>query len=245
MNKELKREYKKEISEIKKQNVETLLLVLQYSILNILEATDNTKQSMEVLKEVRAITNEEKKLLKFIKNNINRMNSDSLDKMLDILDEVNEKTTQYYYYLLDNSSANMNIEKRYRRLETLIETSKYRKEVYGLTLGMKDIVKHLNYSTSFWTYILPHTIITENEEFYGVYLRIDEQKIVRNIRVIVPEITNLKTARINIHEFKHAYDMYNLLDIAYIEKDYEEVAKWEEERFEIEYVEEKVKRYFG
>lgn len=245
MDKELKREYRKEISEIKKQNLETLLLILKYSIQNILESIDNTKQSITVLKEVYAIINEEKVLLNFIKENLNQINSNSLDKILDTLDEVNDKTIEYYYYLLENIDVNVDIEKQYRRLNTLIDTPKYRKEVYGLTLTMEDVAEYLNYSIAFWEYILPHTIKTKNEEFYGVYPKIDKHKIVKDMKIIVPEIIDLKTAKINIHEFKHAYDMYTLLESPYIEKDYEVEARAEEEQFEMEYVGKKVKRYFG
>lgn len=241
MNKELKKEYKKEIREIKKQNLETLLLTLKYSIENMIEHEKTIDQSMQTLEEVHQIINEEKILLNFIKRNLKKIDEIELDRILDLLDELNEKTIKYYYYLLDNFDIDRAMDKE---VETLIDTDKYRKEVYGLTIGMKDVISYLNYPSEFWTYILPRTTRLNEESWYQVTIKCDEEEKVRDMRVFVPNIINLETAKINIHEFKHAYDMYRILGIPYLEKDYEEVAKREEQIFENDYVGQKIKKHF-
>lgn len=245
MDKNLKREYKKEIREIKKQNLETLRLIFKYSLENMVESVDNIEQSVQLLEEVNAITIEEKRLLNYIKRNLKKIDENELDRVLDSLDQINEETIEYYYYILDNIGTDMSIEKIYRQLQTLTDTEKYRKEVYGLTLNMKDIVKYLDYSASFWSYILPRTTRTDNEEFYQINIKCDKQETIKDIRVFVPHITSLETAKINIHEFKHAHDIYNMLGFPYVEKDYESIARTEEKQFENKYVNQKVKRYFG
>ena len=63
-------------------------------------------------------------------------------------------------------------------------------------------------------------------------------EILVDIKVFVPKVVNLKTALINIHELKHAYDLYGLLGkkIADDNEFYEKEAKKFEKRFETEYM---------
>lgn len=245
MDKELKREYKREIREIKKQNLETLSLLLKYGVEDMIESIDNIDKNMKVLDEVHAITVEEKMLLNFIKRNLKKIDSNELDKVLDLLDEINEKTVAYYYYLMDNIGVDMIKEKQYRGLETIIETEKYRKEVFGLTLCMDDVINYLNYDESFWSYILPRTIRIDDEELRQVNIKCDINEVIEDIKVFVPNVINLKTAKINIHEFTHAYDIFKMIGIQYLDKDYEEIAVRNENDFEANYVNQKVKRRFG
>ncbi len=43
---------------------------------------------------------------------------------------------------------------------------------------------------------------------WGVFPKIDKDGILRDIRILVPEIVDEKTLCINIHEYVHAYEMY-------------------------------------
>lgn len=245
MNKSLKWEYKKEIREIKGQNRELLFKVLNYSTTTMCMEPLTIDENLLLFLEVKDIVKEEKRLLNFIKRNLDKINEDEVDRVLDLLDGVNEETVKYYYYLLDNVEADFTAEKKFRQLETLIDTQVYRKEVYGLTLSMTDIADYLNYSSSFWEYILPRLTRTEEEEFYGVNIRCNEQNIIEDIRVFVPPITNLATAKINVHELTHAHDMYQMLGRTYTEGDYESISREQEKHFEDTYMGQKVKKQFG
>lgn len=244
MNRELKKEYKREIREIKKQNLETLSLLLKYGVEDMIETIDNVEKNAQILDEFHAISVEEKMLLNFIKRNLKRIDSNELDKMLEILDEINEKTVDYYYYLLDNNVADAVKEKQYRGLETITETEKYRKEVFGLTLGMDDVINYLNYDESFWAYILPRTIRIDDEELRQVNIKCNLNEVIEDIKVFVPNVINLETAKINIHEFTHAHDIFNMIGVKYLDKDYETIAVRNENEFESNYVNQKVKRRF-
>lgn len=245
MNRELKKEYKREIREIKKQNLETLSLLLKYGVEDMIETIDNVEKNAKILDEFHAIAVEEKMLLNFIKRNLKRIDSNELDKMLDVLDKINEKTVDYYYYLLDNNVVDTVKEKQYRGLETIVETGKYRKEVLGLTLGMDDIINYLNYDESFWTYILPRITRIDDEELRQVNIKCNANEIIEDIKVFVPNVVNLETAKINIHEFTHAYDIFKMIGFQYLERDYEEIAVRNENEFELNYVNQKTKRRFG
>ena len=88
-------------------------------------------------------------------------------------------------------------------------------EQYGLDLKDEDIKLFLNYPNTFWEFISSRTKYLnnyiENRDFYGVYPKFDFNSCLIDIKIIIPKIINLATALINIHEFKHAYDLYNIL----------------------------------
>jgi hypothetical protein len=77
------------------------------------------------------------------------------------------------------------------------------------------VVAFLDYPDDFWEFVTPRirrvdSTIPGNEIFYATLLKFDkkDKNIIRDIKVMVPHIIDLKTACINIHELKHAYDMY-------------------------------------
>ena len=80
----------------------------------------------------------------------------------------------------------------------------------------EDIVAFLNYPEEFWEFVTPRIkridpTVSGNEIFYVTLRKFDDEGRITNIRVMVPEIIDMRTARINVHELKHAYDLYQLL----------------------------------
>lgn len=57
----------------------------------------------------------------------------------------------------------------------------------------------------------------EDDLPWGVFPKVDSEGILRDIRVLVPEIVDTKTFLINIHEFTHAYELFNELGSVYLE----------------------------
>lgn len=79
------------------------------------------------------------------------------------------------------------------------------------------IYEFLNYPEAFWEYIKPKiTVIDINhpeaKEYYCVLVKADEQNVLKDLKPIIPYVTDLKTACIAVHELKHAYDLYKLLN---------------------------------
>lgn len=243
MNRLERREFKSEIREIKRQNLETLSLFLKYCVENMASSISSIDRSMQVLEEVNQVISEEKNLLNFIKRNLKLIDSSELDKMLDMLDDLNEKTVMYYYELLDRCKSDSDIANKYQNLTTLTETDEYRKQVLSLALDIENVKEYLGIGKSAWEYINKRVISTEDEEFYGVNIKMNND-VVEDFKVFVPPIKNLETARINVHEFKHAYDVCKMLGIPFLESDYEGIAKKSEEEFEKVYINNKVKKYF-
>lgn len=75
--------------------------------------------------------------------------------------------------------------------------------------------------------------------YYGAYPLI-EDGIVRRVKLVVPHVRNLETALVNVHEFRHGFDLYDLIGKEYPEEnDFEERARAEENQFITEYVRKK------
>ena len=106
----------------------------------------------------------------------------------------------------------------------------------------EDVVAFLDYPEEFWEYVTPRirkvdSTIPGNEIFYATLLKFDkkDKNIIRDIKVMLPHIIDLKTACINIHELKHAYDMYKKLNQYVDDSDpkYESDAIAMEEKFKV------------
>lgn len=88
--------------------------------------------------------------------------------------------------------------------------------VYGLDLTIDDIKNYLNYDETFWNYIKDKIKVFKNPyldydlkmNYYGIWYDLDENKELTKLIICIPEIVDLKTAQIALHELKHAHDIY-------------------------------------
>ena len=168
MDKKLQLEYKKEIKEIKLLNLETLFLISQYALQNIIESSDNYDVSKWVVKSYIKVMKEEILLLNFLKNNLAKIDASELDNILDMLDEINENTMMYFYGFLDNIQESFYFFQKYSNFIKITDTDKYRKEIYGTTLTFLHIKEFLGINNKTWEILKKHTIITEDELLFGV-----------------------------------------------------------------------------
>jgi len=116
-----------------------------------------------------------------------------------------------------------------------------RDEVYGLTLSDYDIDDYFKDGVilSYIRSNLKYFDGGDDLSFYGIFPEI-EHGILRKIRMVVPKVHNLKTALINVHEFRHVFDLYELIGKEYPEdNDFEERARKEEDTFIREYLRKK------
>lgn len=63
-------------------------------------------------------------------------------------------------------------------------------------------------------------VLPSNSEifWYGCHPILNDEGILIDIRVVVPEIVNLEDMVINVHEFMHAIELYDELGTVYEEK---------------------------
>ena len=102
-----------------------------------------------------------------------------------------------------------------------------------------DVIKNfLSFPEDFWIYIKPKirfidSLGDEKGIIYETLMHFDINECLDDLRVFVPVIINLKTALICIHEFKHAYDLFNLLGkkVLVLDEVFEKDARDKENEF--------------
>ena len=98
--------------------------------------------------------------------------------------------------------------------------NKYKKEVQDFynILNLKKQLIDLNIcNEEFWSYMqsrVKRMNVPIETGLWGIFTDYDNN-ILKNIRIIVPEIVDEKTLLINIHEYAHAYELYCELGTQY------------------------------
>ena len=255
MTKDELKALKKDIREIQIQNIEAKIMMYKeyiFLFINILiekGLSDNYLEELIKIKaEYMAILNEENNLLNLILNNGINKNINAVDELIIKLNDLNEKTIIYYYSLLDDIESEIEINRNYsyrripKNFETLTKTDEFKFMVNGLNLTINDVKNYLNYGNDFWNYIKDKTKVIKNPysnydlkmNYYDIWYDFNEDKEITKLIICIPEIVDLKTAQIAIHEFRLAYDIYS----GNIKEDYilEEFAKQEEDKFKNDYL---------
>ncbi len=83
------------------------------------------------------------------------------------------------------------------------------------------------YNEEVFEYIKPKTVYLDHSEeathFYGVFPIVDDNNIIKDIKLCVPKIKDDLTVSINIHEYVHLLLLYRDLNKEYKESDYDEL----------------------
>ena len=200
---------------------------------------ENRKVLLTNLKDYLLITKEENAILSYLVSNFDKIKDfDTLYFLLDKLDLVNEATFKQFNSLGEEYLDALESKKSYsfptKSMSSLITDDSIKKKVIGLTLSQEDLLSYYHKEDAIY-YLLNHTKILNTDlddtSFYGCYPITDENTL-KEIRVCVPPITNLKSMLINIHEYRHGIDLYPFLGKNYPCYDYESSAKQEEINFQ-------------
>ena len=76
------------------------------------------------------------------------------------------------------------------------------------------------YNEEFFNYIKKKVLILPSDtplEWFGCFPILDENNNIMDIRLSVPEVVTEKNLLVNLHEYYHAYEIYNELGNLYIE----------------------------
>lgn len=200
---------------------------------------------LKSLFEYCKITMKENTYLSFIMKNYKKIsNLEKLYSILDDMDELNEKTYLFYQSILEEcerfTQSNVPFKAScVRGFETLNETNKYEVELLGLLLTEKDLDKYYQKEETYY-YLKERTKVwncsaEEGIRDFGLFT-VDDGDIIKEIRLFVPRIVDLKTMLINVHEFKHGISLYPYIGSSEPDFDFEKEAKLEEERFVSKYL---------
>jgi len=210
MNELEKKSIKYNINSIKSENIERTLLITKYCFTVYLKSIFKFGLKSGIPKEVATLwknfiilLKEETRILNIISKYPEFTNFYTGN-----LDSLNEKTISYYEDILELLD---NINKKATTSKTKTKT----KSTVSMTLGFDDVKIFLDYPPEFWKYIKDKTITIDGyaekeRDFYGVVLR--ESNKVANVKLIVPKITDLRTALVNVCEYQNAYKLYQKIN---------------------------------
>ena len=247
---------KEDIKEIRQDNYEQKKVVSRYIKLDLIKSFiifgynhRITKECYKLYKQLNEIIDYENYLYYIINKNRIKINYSEFGEFIDNLDELNADTISYFYQMLDDIEDACDTKQEYRAqhfkrdFKFINESDDYYNETLGLTLSDSDILKFLNYSDDFWNYIRPRIRRVDyhdddKNKLYEVVMHMDSNNCLDDMRVYVPYVINLKTALINVHEFKHANDLYYLLgsNVPEDSNPYEESAREKENEFVKKYL---------
>lgn len=253
-----------EIYEIKRENFEQFCLMLRYTLGNFMASGVQygfthsiTKKNFQVFGDYFAILKEENAYLNLLLRANPKFESSQMFRFLDLLDEKNDEAIAYFYQILDDFGDSISFggegyrfQYPKRHFKFITEVEDFQNELTRLILGENVLQEYYSYEDVFWNYLKPRTTVLEgiskdnDSYFYGVYPKISEDQILRDFKMIVPHMDDLKTLFINVHELNHAYVLYQRLYQPFEELDYESYAKKAEEDFRENCLERKRKQLF-
>ena len=236
---------KRELQEIQRENRKSFFWIQKKGFSIYLSENNKSEEISAIIKtilqEYLEITTEEERMIQFLDTHYEEMDEEEVSIFLKDLACLKKETLTYYDSLLDHiQQGGTKIDKR--DFKILTERDDFKIRLKGLLLTMEDIVSYLGYPADFWNYIasrisIRDSHIEEHKFFYLVNVKCDSQNHIVDMHVGVPAIINLETALVNIHEFKHAYDLYRRIGEVFEEEEqYEEDAREEEKVFVKEYI---------
>ena len=206
---------------IKLNKKEALLVIKDYLSLyfySFIKDKDNTRRNilLEKLKEYLAIIKEENKYYKFLIENIHKIkDEEAFDAILDKLDVLNEKTYNYFDNILLQYDDSLNQEESNeinltKDFKTLLERTDIKEETISLTTTFYDVINYFSKDDAM-TYLVPRTKFLESgEDLFGCFLK-DEDNILKEIRLVLPQIKNKETLEECIYLYEMGILMYHHL----------------------------------
>lgn len=229
---------KEEYYDLLRSYLEYAFEALRYGYLNITELRTLFGHLKEYSRELDA----ESYYLKILDGYKHRITEEDLDRLLNNIDVSNEDTYNFYEaygeYYSDKAFPQYRSYEPRRKSPRIQDNTRITDEIKGLTLGTSDLFKYFKGSDAYY-YAQENAKIVDGGDNLWLYgVNIDEEHgILRRYRMIVPPIKDLRTALINVHEYRHALDLFDLIGKEYpVENDFEERARAEEEKFVREYV---------
>lgn len=218
-----------EIKNMKNGQIEEMALVSFYSLESYFKSlftfgskSSTTKDTLNVIKEMFQIVKRERTIFNYILNNMEQFNVDAIEDVVTILDDLNDKTLEYYYRVIDEieDAIDMKDERRSIRprknFDTLTQTDSYARDVIALAERKSDIKSFLGYEEEFWQYIkgIERSVeVTSDiaQEIAYVTALIDNDNKVSGMKLLVPDVVDLKTALTAIKCYAKAYNLYKMI----------------------------------
>ena len=188
------------------------------SLVTFGKKSETTRNSLLVFKDILKISKQEKELLNYILDNLDRFNARAVENVLDKLDKLNDKTFESYDRILSDidEAWEMKDEKRFVKasaIDSLISNGTYNNMVYALSSNDTSIKNFLGFSDDFWKYIENNmkkvpAVVIDNADAYGVRPVVDRDGNLSDFITIVPTVVDYESAKIAIDTYSKAYIYY-------------------------------------
>ena len=233
---EQREEVTEDIKSMKKGSYEQMWLITMYglgsyfkSLFRFGGSSKVTRDNLNVIKEMFGILKTEREMLNFILRNLDRFDITSTQDVVQMLDELNDKTVKYYYEVIEEIEDAVDMGEEFRgnrpvkHFPTLTQSTSYANEVKALALNKKAIREFLGYEEEFWAYIakMDKTDIRVPYEgakglSYAVPLYDSKTGNVADVKMYIPEIADLSSALLAIQTYEKAYGIWKCLGKKYI-----------------------------
>lgn len=215
-----------DIENMKSGQFEQMRLIATYSLSSYIKSliafggkSNVTKDNLNVIKEMFNILKTERALLNFILKNIDNINLDSTEEIILAMDDLNDKTVEYYYSVINDIEDAVDLKEERRGIRprknftTLDKDSSYVSDVMALAESKESIQEFLGYEKEFWEYIKDKdygvevpTDIAENISY--VHSIMNPDGTLYSMRLLIPDIIDLRTALLAIRSYVRAYNLY-------------------------------------
>ena len=177
-----------------------------------------TRSSLTVLRDMFKIGKQEKVLLKYILNNLDRFNLSATELVVDKLDELNEKTYKAYDKVFADiedacDTKDPNRFGKHHTIDSLISNETYSNMVYALNAKDDNIRHYLGYPDEFWEFIQSHLRVVPyfgeiDKKHYGITPIMDKENTLVDFFTIVPSIVNYESIKVAVDVYRKAYQYY-------------------------------------
>jgi hypothetical protein len=233
---EQREEITSDINSMKKGSYEQMWLITMYGLGSYFKSlfafgsrSNVTRDNLNVIKEMFSILKTEREMLNFILRNLDKFEISATQEVVQMLDDLNDKTVEYYYSVIDEieDAVDMKEERRGMRpiknFPTLIQGNGYTNEVRALALNKKAIREFLGYEEEFWEFIAGKDKTEVRVPYegaknmaYAIPLHDRETGNVVDVKMYIPEIADLSSALLAIQIYEKAYSIWKCLGKEYI-----------------------------
>ncbi len=257
-----KRNLYENICEMKDGSIEQMCLITMYSLGSYFKSlftfgSSNkvTRDNLNIIKEMFKIIKTERTLLNYILQNFDKFDIAATQEVVEMLDDVNDKTVLYYYDVINGIEDAAELKEEHRGYRprcgfpTLIEDSSYAEEVIALGENLESLKSFLDFEEEFWEFIKDKTkkvdtsIEIMEKMVYAIPIYNEEGYVV-SLQLMIPRISNLESALLAIKIYKKAYDIYKMIGKKY-DKDNLDDSAILQERYKNNYLPRKVKNLLG
>ena len=218
-----------DIKNMKSGSYEEMWLITVYGLSSYFKSlfsfgfnSNVTKDNINVIKEMFKILKTERKLLNYILKNLDSFHLDSTENVISMLDELNDKTIEYYYHIIEDIEDACECEEELRgtrprkNFSTLIQSDSYASEVVALALDKQAIKDFLGYDEKFWKFIEERdncdikVTYEVAKEMCGV-VPIMNGSILHDVKFSIPQVVDLSTALLALETYQRIYAIYSCI----------------------------------